>query len=76
MVEIDQLDFSDLEKQFSIKEEDVFGGCVIIDNLPIVDESKKTKLVDFVTKIIKKWGKVKADGLHMPLADNGKTKGY
>ncbi|KAI8321826.1 translation initiation factor eIF-3b [Martensiomyces pterosporus] len=75
-----EIDFSDLEKQFVIPEqEETLENVVVVDNLPVVDESKEDKLVLVLKKIFKKSGTVKENGIHMPKEDvkgKSKTKGY
>jgi translation initiation factor 3 subunit B len=48
-----EIDFSDIEKKFSIKQEDIMEKMVVIDNLPIVDEKKESKLITVLKKILK-----------------------
>ncbi|OMJ17819.1 Eukaryotic translation initiation factor 3 subunit B [Smittium culicis] len=76
----DEIDFSDLETKYSEKFlEDSLDNVVLIDNLPIVDEKKESKLVALIKKITKKLGEIKEDGIHMPkesVDGNSVSKGY
>ena len=49
---------------------------VVIDGLPVVPEDSKSKLVKFVLRKLNSVGRVKDDGVHMPVGDSGKTEGY
>ncbi|KAJ1933722.1 Translation initiation factor 3 subunit b, partial [Kickxella alabastrina] len=75
-----EIDFSDLEKKFVVPEqEETLENVVVVDNIPVVDESKEAKLVQVLKKIFKKAGTVKANGFHMPKdTSSGKSlsKGY
>ncbi|KAJ1893943.1 Translation initiation factor 3 subunit b [Kickxella alabastrina] len=75
-----EIDFSDLEKKFVVPEqEETLENVVVVDNIPVVDESKEAKLVQVLKKIFKKAGTVKANGFHMPKdTSSGRSlsKGY
>ncbi|OLY79536.1 Eukaryotic translation initiation factor 3 subunit B [Smittium mucronatum] len=77
---VDDIDFSDLETKYSEKFlEDSLDNVVLIDNLPIVDEKKESKLIALIKKITKKLGEIKEDGIHMPkeVVDGSSfSKGY
>ncbi|KAJ2535319.1 Translation initiation factor 3 subunit b [Coemansia sp. RSA 1935] len=74
----EDIDFSDLERKFAVPEQDeTLENVVVVDNLPIIDQGKIEKLTGALQKnVFKNAGKFKANGVHMPLADEGKTKGY
>lgn len=53
-----------------------FRNIVVIDNLPIVPESKFKKLTAVVNKIFGGYGKIQEDGLHAPQDEKGSTVGF
>ncbi|ORX71228.1 translation initiation factor eIF-3b [Linderina pennispora] len=75
------IDFSDLEREFVVPEqEETLENVVVVDNLPVVDESKEEKLIAVLKKLFKKQaGAVKDNGIHMPheeVKGKNKTKGF
>ena len=71
-----QIDFTDIEEQFQVRLDEGLDAFVVIDGLPVVPEENKSKLVKFVLRKLNTVGKVKEDGVHMPVGENGKTEGY
>lgn len=71
-----QVDFTDLEDQYQVRLDEGLDAFVVIDGLPVVPEDSKAKLVKFVLRKLNSVGKVKEDGVHMPVGDDGKTEGY
>jgi translation initiation factor 3 subunit B len=71
-----QIDFTDIEDQFQVRLDEGLDAFVVIDGLPVVPEDSKTKLVKFVLRKLNSVGKVKEDGVHMPVGESGKTEGY
>lgn len=71
-----QIDFTDIEEQFQVRLDEGLDAFVVIDGLPVVPEDSKGKLVKFVLRKLNSVGKVKEDGVHMPVGDSGKTEGY
>jgi hypothetical protein len=71
-----QIDFADIEEQFQVRLDEGLDAFVVIDGLPVVPEDSKAKLVKFVLRKLNTVGKVKDDGVHMPVGDSGKTEGY
>lgn len=71
-----QIDFTDIEEQFQVRLDEGLDAFVVIDGLPVVPEDSKGKLVKFVLRKLNSVGKVKEDGVHMPVGDDGKTEGY
>lgn len=71
-----QIDFTDIEEQFQVRLDEGLDAFVVIDGLPVVPEDSKAKLVKFVLRKLNSVGKVKDEGVHMPVGDNGKTEGY
>jgi translation initiation factor 3 subunit B len=71
-----QIDFADIEEQFQVRLDEGLDAFVVIDGLPVVPEDSKQKLVKFVLRKLNTVGKVKDEGVHMPVGDDGKTEGY
>jgi translation initiation factor 3 subunit B len=71
-----QIDFADIEEQFQVRLDEGLDAFVVIDGLPVVPEDSKAKLVKFVLRKLNTVGKVKDEGVHMPVGDDGKTEGY
>lgn len=71
-----QIDFTDIEEQFQVRLDEGLDAFVVIDGLPVVNEDSKGKLVKFVLRKLNSVGRVKDDGVHMPIGEDGKTEGY
>ena len=71
-----QIDFTDIEEQFQVRLDEGLDAFVVIDGLPVVPEDSKAKLVKFVLRKLNSVGRVKDDGVHMPVGEDGKTEGY
>lgn len=52
-----------------------FGNVLVVDNLPVVDESKYQKLLGVINKIFSNFGALAPEGLYMPLDENKMTQG-
>jgi translation initiation factor 3 subunit B len=82
LTEDGELDFTDLEKEYAVSYEEGFDNVILVDNCPIVEEdARKQKLTAFIKKIFSGNGKIKDDGIYMPMGLNPKTgkvesKGY
>ena len=76
--ELDQdIDFSDLEKKYSIQLNTKVESVVVISNLPIVTSEKEEKLINVIKKIFKGIGTINEGGVWMPKDEaSGKSKGY
>ncbi|CAG8445506.1 7837_t:CDS:2 [Ambispora leptoticha] len=77
----EELDFTDIEEKYQVPFEEGFDTIIVVDNVPIVDESKKDKLFKFITKIFKQAGDIKEGGINMPMEVDPETekltsKGY
>ncbi|CAG8453165.1 798_t:CDS:2 [Diversispora eburnea] len=77
----DDIDFTDIEEKYQVPFEEGFDTIIVVDNVPIVDESKKDKLLKFIKKIFKNAGDIKESGINMPMEVNPETgdmtsKGY
>lgn len=71
-----QIDFTDIEEQFQVRLDEGLDAFVVIDGLPVVPEDSKSKLVKFVLRKLNSVGRVKDEGVHMPVGEDGKTEGY
>jgi hypothetical protein len=70
------IDFSDIQEKYTINVPETFDNVVVVDNLPIVDSSKESKLIAVVKKIFKNIGVIEDNGIYMPKGDDEKSKGY
>ncbi|KAF2109052.1 eukaryotic translation initiation factor 3 subunit B [Lophiotrema nucula] len=72
-----QIDFTDIEEQYQVRLDEGLDAFVVIDGLPKVPDDSKAKLVKFVLRKLNSVGKVKEDGVFMPLNDEtGQTEGF
>jgi translation initiation factor 3 subunit B len=71
-----QVDFTDLEEQYQVRLDEGLDAFVVVDGLPKVPDDSKGKLVKFILRKLNQVGKVKEDGVHMPIGDDGQTEGY
>jgi translation initiation factor 3 subunit B len=69
----DDIDFSDIEAKYQVPFEEGFDTIIVVDNVPIVDESKVEKLLKFINKIFKNAGDIKENGVHMPMDADSTT---
>ena len=82
LTEDGELDFTDLENKYAVSYEEGFDHVILVDNCPIVeDDTRKQKLTAFLKKIFSTNGKIKEDGIYMPMSLNPETgkvgsKGY
>lgn len=72
-IKVDDVDFSDLEEQYTIPEDDSLNKYVVLDGAPIAPESKVPILTKVLTKFLSSVGKV--ENFYMPL-DGGKSRGF
>lgn len=70
------VDFTDLDDAYQVRLDEGLDSFVVIDGLPVVPDDSKAKLVKFILRKLNSVGKVKDDGVHMPVGDDGKTEGY
>ncbi|KAF2474765.1 eukaryotic translation initiation factor 3 subunit B [Lindgomyces ingoldianus] len=71
-----QIDFTDIEEQYQVRLDEGLDAFVVVDGLPVVPEDNRAKLVKFLLRKLNSVGRVKDDGVFMPLNDEGKTEGY
>lgn len=76
----EDIDFTDIEQAYPLPQDQGFDSLVVIDNVPVVDQSKEEKLLTVLKKLITKAaGPIKENGLLMPVENkDGKrvSKGY
>jgi translation initiation factor 3 subunit B len=71
-----QIDFEDLEDQYQVRLDEGLDAFVVVDGLPQVPEDSRPKLIKFVLRKLNSVGRVKDDGVFMPLNDEGQTEGF
>lgn len=76
-INLDDIDFSDLEAKYSVNPNFGLDNYVVVDGAPIAPESKADKLTLVLKKLFKTVGNVVEgdEGIYMPV-ENGKTKGF
>ncbi|CAO3684189.1 unnamed protein product [Umbelopsis ramanniana] len=76
----EDIDFTDIEQAYPLPTDEGFDSIVVVDNVPVVDQSKEEKLITVLRKLITKAaGPIKENGLFMPTESKGDkrvTKGY
>ncbi|KAI8362858.1 translation initiation factor eIF-3b [Mortierella sp. GBAus27b] len=70
----EDIDFSDIEERYQLSFEEGFDNVVVVDNIPLVDETKEEKLIQFLRKIFKNVGEIRDNHFVMPKAVNEKGK--
>ncbi|KAF9313816.1 Translation initiation factor 3 subunit b [Podila horticola] len=70
----EEIDFSDIEERYQLSFEEGFDNIVVVDNLPLVDDTKQEKLIQFLRKIFKNVGEIRDNHFTMPKAQNEKGK--
>lgn len=70
----EDIDFTDIEERYQLSFEEGFDNVVVVDNIPLVDETKEEKLVQFLRKIFKNVGEIRDNHFVMPKAVNEKGK--
>jgi translation initiation factor 3 subunit B len=71
----EEIDFSDLREQYEVRLEEGLDTFIVIDGLPKVPEDSKAKLIKFILRKLNTVGRIREDGIHMPLGDDGVTEG-
>lgn len=73
-IPVDDIDFSDLEKEYQVSDDGVnFDNFLVVDGAPVAPESKVPVLQKVLTKLFSQAGKVL--DMQIPVED-GKTKGH
>lgn len=70
--------FAEIEEKYAVDTQKGFENVVVVDNVPIVDESKRQRLVERLRQIFDKAGAgIEEDRISMPWDDAaGTNKGY
>jgi translation initiation factor 3 subunit B len=74
-IDIDEIDFTDLQDQYEVRMEEGLDAFVVLDGLPRVPEESIPKLQKFIMKKFNPIGKVRDDGFYMPIGESGNTDG-
>ncbi|OCL13329.1 eukaryotic translation initiation factor-like protein 3 subunit B [Glonium stellatum] len=72
----EEIDFSDLQEQYEVRLEEGLDAFVVVDGLPVVPEDNRQKLIKFLLRKLNTVGKVKEDGVFMPLNEKNMTEGF
>src|SRR5437588_3197346 len=73
----EEIDFTDIEEKYQVPFEEGFDTIIVVDNAPVVDQSREAKLFSFIRKIFKNVGEIKENGILMQTEsdpETGKTK--
>ncbi|KAF9585851.1 Translation initiation factor 3 subunit b [Lunasporangiospora selenospora] len=70
----EEIDFTDIEEKYQLSFEEGFDNVVVVDNVPLVDDTKEEKLVQFLRKIFKNVGPIRDGHFVMPKAVNERGK--
>ena len=71
------IDYSDIEAKYHIPNDDTFNNVIVVDNVPIVETSKRDRLLGAIArKFTSKGAPVDVSAFHLPWDDvEGKSKG-
>ncbi|KAG5520058.1 hypothetical protein PMAC_001134 [Pneumocystis sp. 'macacae'] len=75
----DVIDFSDLEAKYTITFEQDFRSLIVVDGIPQIPEEKREALLKILERQFSSIGKIKDNGIFMPMEDRNGTffsKGY
>ncbi|KAG6829213.1 hypothetical protein H0H92_005278 [Tricholoma furcatifolium] len=74
----DDIDYSDIEAKYRVDYDDSFDTTLVVDGIPIIDESKLDRLLNkFCKEFARKGVTVKPEDVFMPWNEKtGKSKGY
>jgi translation initiation factor 3 subunit B len=72
------IDYSDIEAKYQVEFQDGFDNILVVDGVPVIDNSKLEKLLARIVKEFTRRGAaIKSDDISMPWNDaTGKSKGY
>ena len=73
-IPVDDIDFTDLEKEYSVDDEFKFDNYVVVTGAPVIPESKVPVLKKALGGLFSKAGKVV--DMEFPLDDDKKSKGF
>ncbi|CAL1700106.1 unnamed protein product [Somion occarium] len=74
----DDIDYSDIEAKYQVEYDEGLDNVVVVDGVPVIDESKAEKLLARVAKeFSKKGAPVKVDNMIIPWDEKtGKSRGF
>lgn len=75
-VDDSEIDFSDLQQRFAVPPEDGLESTVIIDGTPVAPESKRDALLRVMTSMCSKVGKLRENGIYMPMEEGQDGQKY
>jgi translation initiation factor 3 subunit B len=71
-----EIDYTDIEERFRPKFQDTFDNLIVVEGAPIVDESKRGRLIKaIISTFAKKDLKISESKIEMPLDPNNQSKG-
>ncbi|KAG6895997.1 hypothetical protein C0992_010972 [Termitomyces sp. T32_za158] len=75
---VDDIDYTDIEEKYKVQYDDGLDTTLVVDGVPVIDESKRERLLN---KFCKEFGRkgvtIKPEDVYMPWNDaTGKSKGY
>ncbi|MBW0478474.1 hypothetical protein O181_018189 [Austropuccinia psidii MF-1] len=72
-----EIDYTDIEEKLRPRFQDTFDNLIVIEGAPIVDESKRGRLLKAIISTFSKKGlKISESKIEMPLDENKNSKGY
>ncbi|KAH3688594.1 hypothetical protein WICPIJ_000438 [Wickerhamomyces pijperi] len=74
-IDVSDIDFTDLEAEYAVPEDETFSQYLILDGAPIAPESKVPILTKVLTKFLSSAGGKVVD-FYLPLSDDKKTQGF
>ena len=71
-----EIDYTDIEERFRPKFQDTFDNLIVVEGAPVVDESKRARLIKaIISTFAKKDLKISESKIEMPLDANNQSKG-
>ncbi|KAJ1020578.1 hypothetical protein NDA13_005892 [Ustilago tritici] len=72
------IDFSDIEQKYLVKFDEGLDDVIVIEGVPVITESRQQRLFETIQKRFKTHAgiDVAVEGMHIPYADSGESKGY
>ncbi|POW06563.1 hypothetical protein PSHT_10300 [Puccinia striiformis] len=72
-----EIDYTDIEERFRPKFQDTFDNLIVVEGAPVVDESKRGRLIKaIISTFAKKDLKISEEKIEMPLDPNNQSKGF
>lgn len=70
------IDYSDIEERYRVRLQDSFDNLIVVDGAPVVEESRREKLIKAITSTFNKKGIPLGEGkIEMPEDEEKKSKG-